>query len=100
MEIVRQGGGVVRMQSNLHIGEVEELRTVLMGELAVAPALELELSGVENCDTAGFQLLCSLRKSAEQAAKELHISAFPAAMREASATIGLSLEDLTNLPKN
>jgi anti-anti-sigma factor len=98
MEITRQSEGVVQLKGELHISEAEELRSALLGELAATPALVLELSGVDSCDTASFQLLCSLRRSAEREGKALRISVFSAAMREASAILGLSLEDLTFIP--
>jgi len=100
MEIVRQDEGLVRVSGELHISDAEALRAGLLGELVASSALVLELSGVESCDTASFQLLCALRKSAEREGKALHLSAPAAAMREASATIGLSLEDLTNVPNS
>jgi anti-anti-sigma factor len=98
METIRQEDGVVQVRGELHISEAEELRKSLLEQLAQAPALTLDLSGVESCDTASFQLLCSLQKSAEKEGKEFRISAPSAAMREASAIIGLSLEDLANIP--
>lgn len=91
----------MRVQGDLHINEVEELRSALIRALAAAtPALVLELSGVDNCDTASLQLLCSLQKSAEKSGKELRITAPSAAIREASATLGLSLEALRNIPNH
>jgi anti-anti-sigma factor len=99
MEIARQDDGVVQVRGDLHINEAEEFRGALILELTAAPALVLELSGVDNCDTASLQLLCSLQKSAERGGKEFRISTPSAAMREASAILGLSLEDLTNISK-
>jgi anti-anti-sigma factor len=100
MEILRQDDGVVRVQGSLHISEAEEFRSALLGELAATPALVLEISGVTDCDAPSLQLLCSLQKSAEKAGTQLRISAPSAAMREVSATLGLSLEELTNVPEN
>lgn len=100
MEILRQDDGVVRVQGSLHVSEAEEVRSALLGELAASPALVLEFSGVTDCDAPSFQLLCSLQKSAERGGKQLRISAPSAAMREASATLGFSLEGLTNIPEN
>jgi anti-anti-sigma factor len=99
MELLRQEEGTVQLRGDLHISESEELRSALIGELAANPALVLDLSGIDSCDTASFQLLCSLRKSADRDGKELRISAFSAAMHEASAILGLSAQDLTNIPK-
>jgi anti-anti-sigma regulatory factor len=100
MEILQQPDGSVRLQGALHISEVEELRSALLGELASAAKLTLDLSGVESCDTASFQLLCSFQKSAREKNKEFHISALSVAMREAAATLGLSLEDFAGAAIN
>jgi anti-sigma B factor antagonist len=97
MEILRQENGVARVQSSLHISQVEELCSALLGELAAAPELVLEISEVTNCDAPSFQLLCSLQKSAERRGKRLRISAPSAAMSEVSAILGFTLEDLTNV---
>jgi anti-anti-sigma regulatory factor len=93
MEILRQDDGSVRLQGHLHISDAEELRAALLGGLASDAGLTLDLSGVESCDAAGFQLLCSAQKSARESNKGFHISALPVAMREAAATLGLSVED-------
>jgi len=98
MEIFRQGEGVVRVKGDLHISDAGELRSALLDELEAAPALALDLSEVDGCDTASFQLLYSLRKSAERDGKELHVSAPSAAMRTASVLLGLSLDDMTFIP--
>lgn len=98
MEIFRNDDGSVRARGDLHISEAGELRSVLIGELAAVQAMVLDLSEVDSCDTASFQLLCSLKKSAEREGKEFHISASCAAIHETSAILGLSLEDLTSIP--
>jgi anti-anti-sigma factor len=97
MEILRQDEDLVRVRGDLHVSDAEELRSTLLGELAASHALVLDLSGVDSCDTASFQLLCSLRKSAERDGKALCISASSAAMHEASLILGLSPEELTTV---
>jgi anti-anti-sigma factor len=100
MGILRDEKGVLRAQGDLHISEIEETRSTLIRELNEAPRLVLDLSEVNSCDAASFQLLCSLQKSAERDGKQLRILSPSAAMHEASATLGLSLEDLTCVPKD
>jgi anti-anti-sigma factor len=100
MEIFRDDEGVVQVRGDLHISEAEELRTALIGSLETTPALSLDLSEVNACDTAGFQLLCSLQKSAKRDGKEFRIAAMSAGMHAVSAILGLSLEDLTNISKS
>jgi anti-anti-sigma regulatory factor len=94
MEISRQSNGVLRLGGDLHIGDVEALRSALLMELAASPALELELSGVERCDTASLQILCSLGRSADRDGKGLRLHGTPAALSEPGAILGLSLESL------
>jgi anti-anti-sigma factor len=98
MEISQQGDGVLRLQGDLHISDVEALRSALAGGLAAGTALVLEISGVDRCDTASLQLLCSLRRSAEKDGKDLRIFGASEAIREASSILGLSLEYLTHAP--
>lgn len=99
MEISRHDDGKVRLQGDLRISEAEELRRTLIGELTESSTLKLDLSEVSSCDTATVQLLCSLRKSADRDGKQLQISAPSAALCEASAILGLSLEALTNVSR-
>lgn len=100
MELLRQDEGIVRVRGELHIGEAEKLRSALLGELVAAPALVLDFSGVDSCDTASFQLLCSLQKGAERDGKQFRITALPTAMLEARAILGVKPEDLTNVSNN
>jgi anti-anti-sigma factor len=93
MELLRQESGVVRVTGDLHISEAEQLRSVLLRELA-APTLVLELYGVQSCDTASLQLLCALHKSAQRDGKQFRITSASPAVSEAAALLGLSLEDL------
>lgn len=100
MEIIRQDEGVVQIRGDLHISDAESVRRGLIDELAAAPAMVLDLSLVDSCDGASFQLLCSLRKSAETHGKDFRISTPSRAMREISAILGVSLEELTTVSKS
>jgi anti-anti-sigma factor len=92
LEFCRYSQGAVCVQGGLHISETEELRSALACELSAAQVMTLDLSGVESCDAASLQLLCSLKKSAMQVGEELHICALSAEIRESVAVPGLSLE--------
>lgn len=83
----------MQVTGDLHISEADELRCALLRELA-APSLVLELSAVASCDTASFQLLCALQKSAQRDGKPFRITSPSPAVCEAGAVLGLSLEDL------
>jgi anti-anti-sigma factor len=100
MEIIRQHEGVVQVTGDLHISEAEQLRSALLRELRDAPAMTLELSGVDSCDAATLQILFSLRKSAERDGKHLNVSAPSAGMRETASILGVSPESLSHISKS
>lgn len=53
----------------------------------------LDLSEVHACDTAGLQLICSLRATAAQAQRSFHIAALSPEIEEAAAAVGLCMRD-------
>ncbi|CAK0780277.1 STAS domain-containing protein [Gammaproteobacteria bacterium] len=55
----------LRVEGDLTIYEAVTLKTALMAALEEGPVLELDLSGVEEIDTAGLQLLLLLKKEAQ-----------------------------------
>ena len=91
MAISVRDDGALHLQGDLHISDVEELRTVLIGRLETASELVLDLSGVDRCDTASLQLLCSVKKSAERDRKQLCISSLSPVVREVCTMTGLPL---------
>jgi anti-anti-sigma factor len=91
MEIARQDESVLQLQGDMHISDLEELRGALIRTLKAGPAMVLDLSGVDRCDTASLQILYSLRRSAERDGKELSIFGLSTAIREAGASLGFSL---------
>lgn len=98
MKTARDPNGALRLQGNLHIDEAAELRTVLLEELQREGELRLELSEVSQCDTAALQVLCALRRSAEQQGKPLHLESPSMAVRETTMTLGVALADLSYDP--
>jgi len=96
--MIRQSEGMVQVRGNLHVSDAEMLQSGLVEELIAAKVLLLNLSAVDSCGTASYQLLCSLKRSAENAGKEFRISASSSAVRETSAILGLKLEDLATIP--
>ncbi|MFO7987623.1 MAG: STAS domain-containing protein [Desulfatiglandaceae bacterium] len=67
----------LHIQGSLSIYEASALRDELLGCLDTGENVEVALSNVKECDTAGLQLLVSARKSAESAQKQLHITNAP-----------------------
>jgi anti-sigma B factor antagonist len=59
-----------------------ELKTRLLTALASYSVLELDLSGVSEMDTAGFQLLLMIKKEAARQNKQARIVAHSPVVRE------------------
>jgi anti-anti-sigma factor len=76
------------------IDNAEELRKFLADSLESGPDVILDLSGVLACDTAGLQLICSLRQTAVQRGGRLRIAALSPAIEETAAALGLPIPEL------
>ena len=57
-------------------------KQTLTDALAATDKLEIDLSGVGEIDTAGFQLLMLVKKEAQRLGKQAHIVAHSEAVRE------------------
>ncbi len=76
----------------LKVSEIEETRQLLLESFEQAPSLALDLSAVEECDTAGLQLLVSALKYAVQLKKDVTIEKESAAVRGAFQNAGLPFD--------
>jgi anti-anti-sigma factor len=76
------------LDGELTIYRAAELRTLLLQHLADGTR-RIDLSGVTEIDSAGFQLLVAARRSAEAAGVALALVAPSAAVRDLAATLGL-----------
>jgi anti-anti-sigma regulatory factor len=76
------------------IGNAEELRQLLAGYLEMGPEVTLDIAGVQACDTAALQLICSFQRSALERGVHVRIAAWPPAIVELAAALGLPLEQL------
>lgn len=63
------------IEGDLTIRRVQELKDVLLARLAQSQALEVDLAGVTEIDTAGVQLLLMARRAARASQKELRLVA-------------------------
>lgn len=77
------------LSGELTIYEARELQALLLGSLRECESLELDLAGVTELDTAGFQQLYLLRREAATAGKPLRIIAHSAATREVFALLNV-----------
>jgi len=87
-------GETLSIQGTLDITAAEELRRTLSDFLAGGPSPVVDLSAVSDCDTAGFQLLCSACKTARNSGKPLRLRGVSGAIRDAGRALGLSMEEL------
>lgn len=63
------------IEGDLTIRRVQELKDVILARLAQSQALEVDLAGVTEIDTAGVQLLLLARRAAQSAQKDLRLVA-------------------------
>lgn len=68
------GAGALHLQGELTIYTAGETKEQLMGALAKADALEVDLAGVTEIDTAGVQLLILAKREAADQGKRLTMS--------------------------
>lgn len=87
----------LRLEGELTIYNVESWRARIMERLSQPGDVTIDLSGVEKCDCAGLQLLCSARKGVSNAGKGL-LSNLSPSIRAAAENIGLDLSQLHTPP--
>ena len=69
----KDGGGVLTLGGELTIYTASEAFQLLQGHLGSVPRLDLDLSGIEEFDTAGAQLLFWAKREAHHLGKDLAI---------------------------
>jgi anti-anti-sigma regulatory factor len=85
------GGTCLQIRGTLTIAELDPMRDAVLEALNRSPTLLLDLSGVEECDAAGLQLLYSACKN-----PGLRIQTLPSPVLETAAALGLSTANLTS----
>jgi anti-anti-sigma factor len=85
----------LKLEENLSIYNVKEIREKLVASLEDADLLELDLTDVKECDTAGLQIICSAKKSAGCKLKKLVISGISKPVEEAMYKSGITHELIT-----
>lgn len=94
----RDGAEVLKVAGPMTIYEAGDLRQAFLAGFAEGGGLILDLEAVTECDTAGLQLLCAARVTAETETRSFRIAAVSEAVRDALGAAGLSLEAV--LPRN
>jgi anti-anti-sigma factor len=79
----------IRLAGDLDIYTVESGRDALAAMLSDGHGLDLDVSGVENCDAAGIQLLLAARRSALAADKTFFIHTPAPVIEKCGELLGL-----------
>src|SRR5215467_1154114 len=87
--------GLLTFSGRLDISTADELRDGLRSHDAKHSEWMLNLSEVESCDVTALQLLWSVRRSAAEARKPFRVTGCSAAVLDAAAALGLSIDELT-----
>ncbi|CAK0753556.1 phospholipid transport system transporter-binding protein [Gammaproteobacteria bacterium] len=82
MALNRISAGRLRLEGDLTIYEAAALKTPLLAALEEEPTLEIDLSGVEELDTAGLQLLLLLKFEAQAGNRHVRFIQHSTAVRE------------------
>ncbi len=83
---------LLKIKGELTVYESEIVRDELLICMSESDSLALDLDNVNECDTAGIQLLCSAKKTAEKSGKYFSLSTISEVVREAAIRIGLNPE--------
>jgi anti-anti-sigma factor len=83
----------LRAEGELTIYQVEEINKQLCTLFGNAETVIVDMSKVDKIDTAGFQLLVSLKQSCENSQKNFEINGTGESVRNFFTLFGLVLED-------
>ncbi len=87
----KEGKVFVKVKGAISVEDAAELGKALLKSITGNSGLELDMSEVDNCDTAGIQLLCSARKTAEASKKDFSVTACSDHVKAVAESIGLNL---------
>lgn len=89
----REGGAsLLRIEGEMTIYRALELKQTLLARLEEAAAVEIDLGGVAELDTAGVQILILARKSAQAGQRELRLVAQSPAVAEVLELLNLATD--------
>ena len=88
----KEGKRILKFGDKLTIYQVSDIQKGLLGSLSEKLDLELDLSEVEECDTAGIQILLSLMKSASSMKIDLSFENISNAVKGTAIHLGLNPE--------
>jgi ABC-type transporter Mla MlaB component len=88
------GGSSLKISGPLQVSEADALRASLLVTAAQSQPATIDLSEVEECDTASLQLLCAARKPSPTSGRRLELRNPSEALLKISSALGLSTEEL------
>ena len=86
------GMATVKITGELRIATVADVRAELLAVLAACDDIQIDLSEVERCDTAGIQLLLMACNSARSASKRFSAVGRTAPFLAALERVGIAVE--------
>ena len=92
----KDGTVTLKIEGSLSIYEAAAFREELLTCFEKFEDLTLVLNGVDDCDTAGLQLLCAARKTAEATGKTLTVSDAPQPVTDTLQSAGLNPDEILN----
>lgn len=86
----------MKLQTKLHISDAESLTEQLVSCLESSEPIVLDVSDVNDADTASVQVLCALQKSLSLTQNSIEWSGVSKPLADAAKQLGV--QDLLNLP--
>jgi len=83
---------LLKLEGSLSIYDAGGLMEKFMASLEGADILEIDMMEVRECDTAGIQVFCSAKKTADQKGKQIVLTGIPGAVRDAMIKTGITRE--------
>jgi anti-sigma B factor antagonist len=83
------GACELRLEDDLTIYNVARLKEDLLGQLGHCQSMRIDLSSVDEMDSAGLQIMLMLEKEAAQAGKELRFVGHSAAVIDVLETLNV-----------
>ncbi len=93
-DIVASEANPLRIDGDLSIRNTEDLHRRFSTALEAGGGMVVDFAGVEACDAAALQLICSVSKTAARRGQGFRVTALAPAIEEAAAAIGLAVQEL------
>ena len=91
-----QRESIVTVEENLIVKEIAHIRNILNDAIVGTEKMCVDLRHVSDCDSAGVQLLVSLRKTAAANRIDIHLSNTPEVVSDICSRYGFDIVSLFN----